>query len=338
MLRVAGCDPGTSSLDLVVLENGRVVDQVRFLPDQLSEDVQAPIRWLQQFQPLDWIAGPSGYGLPLISAKECGTRERQFMSLVRPDERGQQTGIDSFSRLLDAFIHSGLPVVFLPGVIHLPTVPIHRKFNRIDLGTPDKLAVATLALAQSQEDTFAVVELGSAFTAVLVVENGRIVDGVGGTTGPAGWRSSGTWDGELAYLLSPLMKQDLFSGGICETTDVDLQASWLCEALRRTVAGMQAVTSFTSIHVSGKLLEDEPDLSRLVLDALATLGQVQKIAPLHKVWVKHAAQGAALLADGLAGGSFSELTDRLAIRESSGTVLDWLVHPKARAIQTLFDS
>jgi hypothetical protein len=76
-----------------------------------------------------------------------------------------------------------LPVVFLPGVIHLPTVPAHRKTNRIDLGTADKLCVAALALALQPRplNTYraCVVELGSAFTACIVLSNGQIVDGLG---------------------------------------------------------------------------------------------------------------------------------------------------------------
>jgi predicted butyrate kinase (DUF1464 family) len=40
---------------------------------------------------------------------------------------------------------------------------------------------------------------------------------------------------------------------------------------------------------------------------------------------KQGAQGAALLADGLAGGTERELVDRLRVREASGTVLDHLV-------------
>ena len=39
---------------------------------------------------------------------------------------------------------------------------------------------------------------------------------------------------------------------------------------------------------------------------------------------KQAAQGAALLADGLAGGASAPLVDALGIREASGTVLDHL--------------
>ena len=39
---------------------------------------------------------------------------------------------------------------------------------------------------------------------------------------------------------------------------------------------------------------------------------------------KHGAQGAALIADGLAGGRHSALVERLRIREAHGTVLDHL--------------
>src|SRR5262249_25179851 len=88
-----------------------------------------------------------------------------------------------------AFRDSALPVMFLPGVIHLPTVPPHRKLNRIDLGTPDKLCVAAVALAGGATDA-CVVELGSAFTACLPGEGGWAVAGrrgwPGGYVGPVG--------------------------------------------------------------------------------------------------------------------------------------------------------
>ena len=69
MPRVAGCDPGTSSLDLLALDDGRVVAQDRIGPDELRADPARPVRWLTAHGPFDLIAGPSGYGLPLVRAR-----------------------------------------------------------------------------------------------------------------------------------------------------------------------------------------------------------------------------------------------------------------------------
>ena len=44
MPRVAGCDPGTSSLDVLVLDDGTVADQARFEPERLRSDPTLPVR------------------------------------------------------------------------------------------------------------------------------------------------------------------------------------------------------------------------------------------------------------------------------------------------------
>src|SRR5262249_13059231 len=205
----------------------------------------------------------SGYGLPLRQAGDCTETELALLSLVRPDDRGRSQGVAGFSRVVRAFRDAPLPVVFLPGVIHLPTVPSHRKINRIDLGTPDKLCVAVLALQRWVERTHAalagcsacVVELGTAFSACVVLSGGQVVHGLGGSSGPVGWGSSGCWDGETAYLLSPLGKRDLFSGGARFVPDRQEGVTLLRESLRQAVAGLQAVTPFTDVVLSGRLLE-----------------------------------------------------------------------------------
>ncbi len=325
-VRVAGCDPGTSSLDLLVLENGFVVDQCRFQPEQLQADPSLPIAWLEERGPFALIAGPSGYGLPLIPAREASAEQLSLIDLVRPDERGRVGGVAGFSRLVRALAESSLPIVFLPGVIHLPTIPEHRKINRIDLGTPDKLCVAALALARGTVETFCVVELGTAFTACLVVREGQIVDGLGGTSGPVGWGSMGAWDGETAYLLSPLSKADLFSGGAAGLGA--LGRVMLRESLLRAVAGLSTVTPFEHVFLSGRLLEREPELAADIGIDLQRFGEVHRLEGLTGAWVKHAAQGAAILADGLADGQYAKVVERLALRQGAGSVLDWLRHPR----------
>jgi predicted butyrate kinase (DUF1464 family) len=340
-LRVAGTDPGTSSLDVVILEDGRVAEQHRFTPEELRADAGLPVRWLEERGPFDLVAGPSGYGLPLVRAADCGERERTLMVFVRPDERGEgRQGVTGFSSLLRALCVSSLPVVFLPGVIHLPTVPVWRKINRIDLGTPDKLCVAALALAQHGSSVAdfrgCVVEVGSAFTACVVLEGGRVVDGLGGTSGPVGWASGGAWDGEAAYLLSPLHKRDLFAGGAGSLPDAEIGRRWFRESLVRAVAGLQAVTPFAEIVLSGRLLETEATLTVEVEESLGRLAAVRRLESLPGAWVKHAAQGAAVLADGLAGGRFAPLVEHLKLREVSGTVLDWLHQPRAGEARAAF--
>ncbi len=328
-LRVAGADPGTSGLDLLILQNGAVAEQVRFSPQELQADPARPVHWLEERGPFDLIAGPSGYGLPLVPAAELTDHHLDLMTLVRPDDRGEAQGVLGFTGLLRALRASTLPVVFLPGVLHLPTVPVHRKINRIDLGTPDKLCVAALALAQHAvlpRATFCVVELGSAFTACVVVEQGQIVDGAGGTAGAVGWMSGGAWDGEFAYLLSPLHKRDLFRGGVRDLPGGQGMQVFR-ESLLKTIAGLQAVTPFTEIVLAGRLLEHETTLATGVVADLGRLGRVIPLEGLAGAWVKHAAQGAALLADGLAGGHHAPLVEQLLLTEAWGSVLSWLHHP-----------
>jgi predicted butyrate kinase (DUF1464 family) len=328
-VRVAGADPGTSSLDLVVLEDGALIDQQRFAPDDLRADPAGVVRWLEDRLPLDLIAGPSGYGVPLVAARDCTEEHRRLMALVRPDDT-DPGGIAGFSRLLESLCASSLPVIFLPGVVHLPSVPAHRKLNRIDLGTPDKLCVAALALAlrggTSADYRACVVELGSAFTACVVLSGGQIVDGVGGTSGPIGWGSGGAWDGELAYLLSPLSKRDLFTGGVGGLADAALARSALCEGLLKAVAGLLAVTPCDEIVLSGALLRKQPEVAEAVTASLSRLLPVVRLESLPGAWVKHAAQGAAVLADGLAGGRWANVVERMRLREARGSVLDGIVH------------
>ena len=326
-----GTDPGTSSLDLLLLVDGEVADQRRLLPDDLRRNPEALSAILAAWAPIDLIAGPSGYGLPLIRGKDVGREELDLLSLVKPEDRGQEVGVIGFRARVRAFLASGFPLVFLPGLIHLPTVPSHRKFNTIDLGTPDKLAVAALALrcdgdahGDFRRSTFAVVEIGSAFSAILVVLEGRLVDASAGTRGPIGLQSGGCWDGEVAYMRAPLSKRGLFRGGLIDLGAEGLDA--FRESLIKQIAGLRAVTPFETIYLSGAGLE-RPEVDAAAGASLSTFGQVVRLPMLPRAWVKHAAQGSALLADGLAGGRNADLVASLRLNESRGTALDWLRPP-----------
>src|SRR5207253_199568 len=134
---------------------------------------------------------------------------------------GEPGGIGGLRALARALGNSGLPVFFTPGVIHLPSVPTHRKVNRVDMGTADKVCAAALAIEEQsrrsgrslRDVSLLLLELGGAFTAALAVAEGQIVDGVGGSAGPLGFRAPGALDGEVAFLAGSVSKSLLFGGG-----------------------------------------------------------------------------------------------------------------------------
>jgi predicted butyrate kinase (DUF1464 family) len=104
----------------------------------------------------------------------------------------------------------------------------------------------------------------------------------------------------------------------------------------RSVAALRAVTPFEQVIVSGRLLEEEPGIASRVCADLSVSVAVGRIGSLAGVWVKHAAQGSAILADGVAGGRFAPLVEQLDLRGAGGTVLDWLHHPRAAECRSWF--
>ncbi len=357
MVRVAGVDPGTVSFDLCVLQDGEpVVEQVLPTGTLRSDGGRGGplLHALRRHGPYDLVYGPSGYGLPLVAAGDVGERELAEMVLVRRDEATADAGIGGLRSLLRALAGSGLPVVFGPGVIHLPTVPAHRKYNRIDLGTADKVCAAACAIAERSaargiavsETAMVLLELGGAFTAALAITGGSIVDGVGGSSGPLGARAAGALDGELAYLLAPALgKRTLFSGGALDPDGAgageDPGGLWgspahaegwtaLLEGAAKAARGLLvSVPAPDEIVVSGRLARVEP-----VVAVLADLlGDVAPVVALVPGTASAAARGGALLADALAGGSHTDLADTLRLRDAGGSALDHLRVAGAETIE-----
>ena len=163
--------------------------------------------------------------------------------------------------------------------------------------------------------------MGSAFTAILVVQGGRLVAASAGTNGPIGLGSGGAWDGEVAYWRCPLSKQDLFRGGLQDLGPLGPDA--FRESLARHLGGLRAVTAFDRIYLSGAGL-NRPDVLELTAQAVAPFGQHARLPVLPGAWVKHAAQGSAVLADALAGGTFAAVAESLELRSAAGSIRDVL--------------
>jgi predicted butyrate kinase (DUF1464 family) len=334
LTRVAGVDPGTVSFDVCALDDGEVVLERSFSTDDVGADPAPLVETLTGQGPFDLVVGPAGYGLPLVPAEQVGERELALMVLLRSDEPRGRVGVGGMRAIVRALIAAGVPLVFGPGAIHLPTIPAYRKWNRIDVGTADKVASAALCVADQArrlkidfaETSFVMLELGGAFTAALAVEGGRIVDGLGGSAGPIGARACGALDAEVAYLIgAALSKRTVFSGGALG--DVDLsegpeavrdREGWLAleeGAAKAALALTASVPAPREILLAGRL-------ARGMIDGLTA--RIAHVAPVRIAAGFGAAHGAAVIADGLVGGRYAALVERLGVRDASGTALDHL--------------
>lgn len=326
MPRVVGVDPGTISIDVCGLENGTLTLDRSLPTAEALADPAGFVRLLESAGRPDLIAGPSGYGLPLVAAASATEADLRLAVLAAPGETG---GIGGLRDLIAALARSGLPVVFTPGVIHLDTVPVHRKLNRVDLGTADKVAAAALGIADQSrrlecppsETSFALLELGGAFSAALAVRDGRIVDGLGGTSGPIGWRAAGALDGEVAYLAGQVTKAMLFGGGAVSAGEPGRDA-FVEGALKAVRSVLVSVPAPRELLLSGRALA-EPGVRERLEAGLEGLAPIQRLQGFAKV-AKAAAQGAAIIADGLAGGRWRPLVDTMRLRAARGTALDHL--------------
>lgn len=368
-MRVIGIDPGTVSFDICGIEDDGAVERI-FIDDSfpspdLGKDPAALIDAVTRCLPLDLAVGPSGYGLPLVRGEAIGERELSLMLLVRADESKGPVGIGGMRGLIRGLIATGAPLIFVPGAIHLPSVPAYRKANRIDMGTADKVCSVAQAIVEQarrlsiryDETSFIMLELGGAFSAALAVQDGAIIDGMGGSSGPMGVRAGGAMDGEAAYLLGErVSKNTVFSGGALDiaggksvTHDAEFEhwaniaalrpawLAWLESIAKNTLALSAVLPRPREILLSGRL-STVPAIAAAVTDRLSAIAPVRRLtslsdasgAPLRS---KSAAQGAALIANGLAGGRYAPLVAAMRLREASGSVLDHLHLRGAEAIR-----
>jgi len=364
MIRAIGIDPGTLSFDVCGLEGDHLFLDRTISSAELAAKPEVLMDILHLAAPVDMIVGPSGYGLPWVRAQDITSEQMKLMVLSEERDRGQDAIVGGMHGILKMLKESGFPVCFAPAVIHLSTVPVHRKVNRIDMGTADKLCAVALGIWDQsrhleidyRETSFIYLELGGAFTAVMAVEKGKVVDGLGGTAGCMGYLSSGTMDGELAYLLGSFHKEILCSGGVAyiagkpeappeelmalAQSDARCRLAWeaFLEGIVKYVAAeISIVPSSREILLSGRLCRIG-EFTHKVIRRLSSFAPVRKVKGFARV-AKEAAQGAALIAEGVAGGSHKKLVEVMGLCETSGTVLDHLYVKDAEALrQKRFDS
>jgi predicted butyrate kinase (DUF1464 family) len=342
-MKTLGIDPGTVTIDVCGLDDESVFLDRAFPTEEVARDPSAFVELVRQAD-ARLIAGPSGYGVPLVRVEEVSDEMLRVAFLARAGDDGGIMGMRSLVRTLAA---AGLPVVLTPGVVHLPSVPEHRKFNRVDMGTADKLCAVALGVHSQMrlhrcapsEVSFILLELGGAFTAAIAVRDGMVVDGIGGTSGPIGGRSAGALDGEVAFLAGEISKSLLFSGGLAtvlgdgsdiwdrldDRTDARARAAreaFIESAVKAAAALIVSAPNPREILLSGRAVRN----GGIELELTKRLGRFAPVRLLKgsaRV-AKQAAEGAALIANGLAGGACAELVSTLGIRDARGSVLDHL--------------
>jgi len=371
MVKAVGIDPGTKSFDVCGLEDGEVFFEDMLTTSELAEDPDLLMDIIEKVMPVDLIAGPSGYGVEITHLKDLELQKLEewyltYILLLKKQDletavSKNDPGIMVYSAMTEVALEMkkrDWPVCYIPGVINLPTVPEWRKINNLDMGTVDKLCSCVLGIHDqslekniSYPDTsFILVEMGQGYNSILAVEDGKVVDGLGGTTNGIGFLSAGKIDLELAQLAGEWNKSDVFSGGASTVSEKNsLEAllkdrnegekskiAWnaLIEGVEKGVASMlTSVSEPNEILTSGRLTridEVQKELERK-LRGYAGVRSVGSLKGAKEV--KEAAQGHAMVAEGLSGGEFSEVIDCIKIREADGTPLDHIYHPKADTIK-----
>ncbi len=348
MPRVIGIDPGTVSIDVCGLDNGRLFLDESYPTRDALADASRFVAMLESHAPLDLIAGPSGYGLPLRHARDLTETDLRLAYLAVDGEAGGIGGLRSLARALAA---SELPVVFTPGVIHLDTVPDApqgkpRRHGNGRQGVRDGVGRARVRDSTGVQCRRCLAHPSGARRRVL----GRDSSGARSdrrrlrwVVGPVGIWSPGALDGEVAYLAGTITKGMLFEGGagtlaggdhgtvdwIAAPTTAREKTAWLAYvegAVKAVAALLVSAPSALEVVVSGRVAKFDGVRSELAR-------HVTTVAPhlaVHHLTgfatrAKQGAQGAALIANGLAGGQDADLVKRLGIERSEGTVLDHIV-------------
>lgn len=341
-MRVIGIDPGTGSFDFFGMEGEKVILDTSVPVPEVAQNPRVLLDTVRSVFPLDMVVGPSGYGLPTTPIKDITEKE---LTMMVPNDKSipLYDGIRMVIRLMQA---EGFPVHFTPGVIHLATVPRYRKINKMDMGTADKVCCVALAIRDQadgyhigyDQTSFIMAEIGYAFNAIIAVEGGKIVDGLGGTSGGPGFITVGGMDAELAVRLGKFPGVVLFSGGAKDASDKeDLtpeemarkpkkhSASWnmILESILKGIMAMTvAVNKPREILLSGRLSRI-PEITEALTARLSPLAKVRRVERKAK-FAKEAAEGAYIIGEGLLGGEYRGIVDALKLKEASGTMYDYV--------------
>jgi predicted butyrate kinase (DUF1464 family) len=301
-----GIDAGTKSFKTCLMKEEKME-----LRSQSPEKAYEYLMAVRKKYPDCPIVLPSGFGIPLKEA--CSLTDRDIFEMTLKKEDTNIVGLGKFLKK----VRHLRKAYCIPSVKLLPTVPLHRKINRIDMGTSDKLcSIAFILERLMQTETpsridFMNCEVGWGFASLIVVRKGKIVDGVGGSSllGPL---CRGAIDAELAYLHT-FSKKEIYGGGFLPVEETfHCGSEMFREELEKKIYGLREYHGIDRLILTGRRKR-----------------AVKKIFPRARILLSEnegfeAATGAAIIASGLCGGAHKRIVDLLAIRKASGSVTDFI--------------
>lgn len=366
MVKAVGIDPGTMSMDIFGFddERGEVIVDKAIPRDEVTRNPAVVVEELRRVQRehgrIDAIVGPCGYGMPLKRAREATDEDIALATFVTEADVRRRLKIIGLRELMVMLREAeDLNVWFTPGIVHLPTVPLRRKANRIDMGTADKLYTVALAIKDQadrldipyRETSLIAVEVGFAYTSAMAVEGGKVVDAMAGTAGFPSYMGMGFMDSELAYALvnslDEMSKLSLFSGGAADLAGIDPNRvspeefvrmgreegraaeayAMLIESIVKDVAALLPSVTPREILLSGRFTripEFFEDVKAALEEFFDRIGASRRPRVLklrsRASEAKEAAEGAALIANGLVGGKYRPLVECLELERSSGDI------------------
>ncbi|HEX55194.1 MAG: DUF1464 domain-containing protein [Candidatus Altiarchaeales archaeon] len=357
MVRAVGIDPGTKSMDIFGFddETDETIIDESIPRDKITENPGIIMEILKDLD-ADVIVGPSGYGIPLKRARDTEISEINMATFITENDFKKRLKIVGLRELMIMMKNSDMNIYFTPGVIQLPTIPEYRKVNKIDMGTADKLFSVVLGIKDQSESlgieysdvSLILIEIGFAYTAAIAVNEGKVIDGVGGTSGFPGYMGMGFMDSELAYAVSNTIEEFskliLFCGGVADIAGINpLEKSpdefiesegdgiaykaFIESIIKDLAILLPSIREPREILLSGRFTRINSffkDIELEIRQFLNAMGINPTIRTLNRRAknVKEGAEGAAIMANGIGNGKYSKLIENMELRNSSGTIFD----------------
>ncbi len=285
-----------------------------------ADELWSVLRELLEAYPATPVVLPSGLGIPVTRAGDLLDQDIAEMTGALGAGHAER-----LARLLAEARRRVPRALCIPAVKLLPTIPLHRKLRRLELGTAEALCLTVWVLhwlrqsdAGSDAAAFLLVQRGPTDRVILAVQGGQLVDGIGerlpGLHPPeATFRADADRPDQASRVAFRTRNPLTLREAEQRRPGCNRQAE--DEALCKEALGLAAMHGLRDVVVLG---DETPGVNQ-------TLETHMRRIPLPETATGHeGALGAALVATGLTGGPTAGLVNRLGIREVRERVPDWI--------------